>query len=79
MCGNSTGHTDLYWKKVASCSLNSKDCKFNNPYNKDKLESGKLYGCHECTAEAEDTLGNCTAQRKVVIPDLLDQPPTTVK
>jgi hypothetical protein len=57
MCGNENGHTDLFWKKVASCNLNKQKCKFNNPYNHDNKESGKLYDCNECTAEAEDTLG----------------------
>jgi hypothetical protein len=79
MCGNENGHTDLYWKKVHSCGLNKTNCKFNNPYNKNKKESGKLYDCNECTAEEGNVLGNCTAQRKVVIPDLLEEPPPTVK
>lgn len=51
-CSNSTGTADLRWEKVATCSINGRNCSFNNPSNLGKLEAGKLSSCMSCQANA---------------------------
>lgn len=72
-CSNSTGTNDLVWEKVASCSLNSRNCKFNNPSNQGKLEAGKLSSCMQCKSDAPGSL-LCGGTRRLP-PDMTPIPP----
>jgi len=62
-CANSTGFNNLYWEKVASCSLNGRKCTFNNPTNGMRLEQGTLRSCMDCVGDADGSGGAlCTAK-----------------
>jgi hypothetical protein len=60
-CRNSTGTKDLTWELVNSCAVNGQKCKFNNPSNENKLESGRLRDCMRCSSDAPGSL-SCDAR-----------------
>jgi hypothetical protein len=58
--GESGGHKDLSWEKVAHCKLNGRSCSFNDPYTGQKTP-GKLDSCMECKATESGAGLDCAA------------------
>jgi hypothetical protein len=69
-CRGTTGFADLTWEKVASCNINGKNCKFNDPrLPGSPLQAGKLENCMSCQPDKEGGL-LCTADSRSATPGL---------
>lgn len=55
-CRGGGGYKDLFWEKVAHCSLNGRRCSYTDPIG--GKQSGKLDSCGVCTQAASGTW-NC--------------------
>jgi hypothetical protein len=67
-CKTFSRTTELSWEKVASCSLNGKNCKGTNSAG--QVEQGTLVNCQQCQSDNSGGFSDCTPVRGVPAPNL---------
>lgn len=66
-CKTSSRTTELSWEKVASCSLNGKNCKGTNSAG--QVEPGTLVHCQQCQSDNAGGFADCTPVQGMPTPN----------
>lgn len=66
-CKTFSRTTELSWLKVASCSLNGKNCKGTNSAG--QVEQGTLVNCQQCQSDNSGGYSDCTPVQGMPAPN----------